>query len=75
MKWDSDENGSIFKLFALNRLNFFRKKFNVFWENCVGSWQNVLPLRTVLMRLFDYPYNNDLVICKDSHDYLILLYV
>ena len=30
----------------------------------------MLQLRTVLMRLFGYPYNNDLVICKDSPDYL-----
>ena len=32
-----------------------------------------LQLSTVLMRLFGYPYNNDLVICKvskDSPDYL-----
>ena len=26
------------------------------------------------MRLFGYPYNNDLVICKDSPDYLKLNY-
>ena len=25
------------------------------------------------MRLFGYPYNNDLVICKDSLDYLYIL--
>ena len=32
----------------------------------------MLQLSINLMRLFGYPYNNDLVICKDSHDYLIL---
>ena len=26
----------------------------------------MLQLSTVLMRLFGYPYNNDLVICKDT---------
>ena len=31
----------------------------------------MLQLSTVLMRLFDYLYNNDLVICKDSPDYRI----
>ena len=34
--------------------------------------QKVLQLSTILMRLFGYPYNNDLVICKDSPDYLTL---
>ena len=64
---NSDENGCIFK-FSLRTVFFFKKKF--LWENYVWSWQNVLQLRTVLMRLFGYPYNNDLVICKDSPDYL-----
>ena len=27
------------------------------------------------MRLFGYPYNNDLVICKDRSDYLIVCYL
>ena len=27
------------------------------------------------MRLFGYPYNNDLVICKDSPDYLTQSYL
>ena len=31
----------------------------------------LLQLRTVLMMLFGYPYNNDLGICKDSPDYLV----
>ena len=30
----------------------------------------MLQLRTVLMRLFGYPYKDDLVMCKDSPDYL-----
>ena len=30
----------------------------------------MLQFSTVLFRLFGYPYNNDLVICKDSPDYL-----
>ena len=34
----------------------------------------MLQLSTILMRLFGYPYNNDLVICKDSPDYLTLNY-
>ena len=33
----------------------------------------MLQLRTILMRLFGYPYNNDLVICKDSPDYLTFI--
>ena len=50
-------------------LIYFWKKFIFFCENCVWSWQNVLQLSTVLLRFFGYPYN-DLVICKDSPDYL-----
>ena len=46
-------------------LIYFWKKFQFLW-----SWQNVLQLSTVLMRLFGYPYKNDLVICKDIPDYL-----
>ena len=30
----------------------------------------MLQLSTVLVMLFGYPYNNDLVMCKDSPDYL-----
>ena len=41
------------------------------WTVLIYFWQNVLQLSTVLMRLFDYLYNNDLVICKDSPDYRI----
>ena len=45
--------------------------FKFLWENGVWNWQIVLQLSTVLMRLFGYPYNNDLVIiCKDSPGYL-----
>ena len=36
-----------------------------------GVAHGSLGLSTVLMWLFGYPHSNDLVICKDSPDYLL----
>ena len=57
-------------LFSWNRINLFLEKVLIFWGKLCLKLTNCVTINTVFMRLFGYPYNNDLVICKDSPDYL-----
>ena len=60
----------IFKFFSWNRFNLFLKKVLISLGKLCLKLTICVTIKKIFNELCGYPYNNDLVICKDNPDYL-----